>query len=71
MDSEFFSGYRKTAVKPTEILMSVCIPYTQQVRKSGGGEGREREGETDRECARVYVCACVCVCVWGGCSWKN
>ena len=33
MDSDFFPGYRKTGVKPTEILMSVCIPYTQEVRR--------------------------------------
>ena len=70
MDSEFFSGYRKTAVKPTEILMSVCIPYTQQVRKSGGGEGRERVWACGCGCGWVDVW--VCGCGWeGGCSLKN
>nr|KAG5686897.1 hypothetical protein BaRGS_012445 [Batillaria attramentaria] len=30
MDSNFFLGYRKTAVKPTEILVSVLIPFTKE-----------------------------------------
>ncbi|KAK6183872.1 hypothetical protein SNE40_006452 [Patella caerulea] len=30
MDSEFFRGYRKTVVKPTEILTSVNIPFTSK-----------------------------------------
>ncbi|KAK7104188.1 xanthine dehydrogenase/oxidase-like isoform X2 [Littorina saxatilis] len=29
MDSSFFTGYRKTAVKPHEILLSVFIPFTR------------------------------------------
>lgn len=30
MDEKFFLGYRKTAVKPDEVLVSVKLPYTQQ-----------------------------------------
>ncbi|CAL8288367.1 unnamed protein product [Lota lota] len=30
MDEEFFQGYRKTAVQPQEILLSVMIPYSTQ-----------------------------------------
>lgn len=30
MDGSFFLGYRKTAVKQTEVLLSVLIPYTQE-----------------------------------------
>ncbi|XP_072545990.1 xanthine dehydrogenase/oxidase [Salminus brasiliensis] len=30
MDEKFFTGYRKTAVKPDEILLSIEIPYTKK-----------------------------------------
>ncbi|XP_070199819.1 xanthine dehydrogenase/oxidase-like [Littorina saxatilis] len=30
MDSTFFTGYRKTATQPSEILLSVCVPYSRQ-----------------------------------------
>ncbi|XP_036419585.1 xanthine dehydrogenase/oxidase isoform X2 [Colossoma macropomum] len=30
MDDKFFSGYRKTALKPEEILLSIEIPYTKK-----------------------------------------
>nr|KAG5686895.1 hypothetical protein BaRGS_012443 [Batillaria attramentaria] len=30
MDDKFLLGYRKTAVKPTEVLVSVLIPFTQE-----------------------------------------
>ncbi|KAK1171408.1 xanthine dehydrogenase/oxidase isoform X1 [Acipenser oxyrinchus oxyrinchus] len=30
IDDKFFTGYRKTAIKPQEILLSVEIPYTRQ-----------------------------------------
>ncbi|KAL8590330.1 hypothetical protein ACOMHN_006446 [Nucella lapillus] len=30
MNSEFFPGYRQTALQPSDILLSVLIPYTQQ-----------------------------------------
>nr|XP_022334415.1 xanthine dehydrogenase/oxidase-like isoform X1 [Crassostrea virginica] len=30
MDEKFFLGYRKTAVKPEEVLISVKLPFTQQ-----------------------------------------
>ncbi|KAK6489636.1 xanthine dehydrogenase/oxidase isoform X1 [Huso huso] len=30
IDDKFFTGYRKTALKPQEILLSVEIPYTRQ-----------------------------------------
>lgn len=32
MDETFFTGYRKTVLKPQEILLSVEIPYSRQVR---------------------------------------
>ncbi|XP_066570925.1 xanthine dehydrogenase/oxidase-like [Amia ocellicauda] len=31
IDDKFFTGYRKTAVKPEEILLSIEIPYTRKV----------------------------------------
>lgn len=31
MDDRFFTGYRKTALKPEEILLSIEIPYTKKV----------------------------------------
>uniref|UniRef100_A0A3Q2Q718 Xanthine dehydrogenase n=1 Tax=Fundulus heteroclitus TaxID=8078 RepID=A0A3Q2Q718_FUNHE len=31
MDDSFFTGYRKTAVEPQEILLSIHIPYSQKV----------------------------------------
>ncbi|XP_074845961.1 xanthine dehydrogenase/oxidase isoform X2 [Carettochelys insculpta] len=30
MDEKFFTGYRKTALKPNEILLSIEIPYTKK-----------------------------------------
>eukprot|EP00061_Rhincodon_typus_P002020 g16396.t1 len=30
MDRDFFTGYRKTVVKPQEILLSIEIPYTKK-----------------------------------------
>uniref|UniRef100_A0A4W4HLA5 Xanthine dehydrogenase/oxidase n=1 Tax=Electrophorus electricus TaxID=8005 RepID=A0A4W4HLA5_ELEEL len=30
MDDKFFTGYRKTALKPEEILLSIEIPYTRK-----------------------------------------
>lgn len=31
MDNAFFTGYRKTAVRPQEILVSIEIPYSKKV----------------------------------------
>jgi len=31
MDDKFFTGYRKTIVKPEEILLSVEIPCSKKV----------------------------------------
>lgn len=31
MDGKFFPGYRKTILKPEEILLSIEIPYTRKV----------------------------------------
>lgn len=31
MDERFFTGYRKTVLKPEEILLSIEIPYTKKV----------------------------------------
>ena len=31
MNQDFFQGYRKTAVKPDEIMVSILMPYTKQV----------------------------------------
>ena len=31
MDSEFFTGYRKTKLNPTDIVRSITIPYTEEV----------------------------------------
>lgn len=32
MDGSFFPGYRKTVLKPEEILLSIEIPYTKKVK---------------------------------------
>lgn len=31
MDQEFFVGYRKTAIRPNEVLLYIDIPFTQEV----------------------------------------
>ena len=31
MDANFFTGYRKTAVRSDEILVSILIPFTREV----------------------------------------
>lgn len=31
MDSGFFQGYKRTCLKPNELLVSVLIPFTQEV----------------------------------------
>jgi len=31
MDHTFFIGYRRTVVKPDEVLVSITIPYTKEV----------------------------------------
>lgn len=31
MDEGFFTGYRKTIVKPQEVLLSIEIPYSKKV----------------------------------------
>ncbi len=31
MDPSFFTGYKKTAIKPGEILLSILIPFTKEV----------------------------------------
>lgn len=31
MDHNFFCGYRRTAVKADEVVLSVTIPYTSEV----------------------------------------
>jgi CO/xanthine dehydrogenase FAD-binding subunit len=33
MDGDFFKGYRKTALKPAEILVSIQIPFTSKVMR--------------------------------------
>lgn len=32
MDNGFFTGYRKTIVKPQEVLLSIEIPYSKKVK---------------------------------------
>ena len=34
MDEKFFLGYRKTAIKPEEVLVSILIPYTHKVKNN-------------------------------------
>ena len=31
MDDSFFTGYRRTIVRPQEILLSIHIPYSKKV----------------------------------------
>ncbi|PSN50798.1 Xanthine dehydrogenase/oxidase [Blattella germanica] len=33
MDHTFFTGYRKTVVKPNEVLVAITIPYTNQAKR--------------------------------------
>ena len=33
MGPSFFRGYRKTCLKPNEILVSILIPFTEEVRR--------------------------------------
>lgn len=35
MDHTFFPGYRKTLLAPEEVLLSIEIPYSREVRCSG------------------------------------
>lgn len=35
MDHTFFPGYRKTLLAPEEVLLSIEIPYSREVRWSG------------------------------------
>ena len=35
MDDKFFLGYRKTAVNPEEVLISVLLPFTVKVSATG------------------------------------
>uniref|UniRef100_A0A673BMR0 Xanthine dehydrogenase/oxidase n=1 Tax=Sphaeramia orbicularis TaxID=375764 RepID=A0A673BMR0_9TELE len=34
MDSRFFTGYRRTALRPQEVLVSLEIPYSKKVRQT-------------------------------------
>ena len=36
MDGSFFKGYRRTAVRADEILLSVVIPFSHKVRLLAG-----------------------------------
>ena len=31
MDSDFFQGYKRTCLQPSELLVSILIPFTQEV----------------------------------------
>jgi len=33
VDSDFFVGYKKTAIKPNEVLVSLLIPFTREVHQ--------------------------------------
>lgn len=32
VDSSFFTGYKRTVLKPNEIMVSVAIPFTSKVK---------------------------------------
>lgn len=32
VDSKFFTGYKQTAIRPNEVLVSIQIPFTVEVR---------------------------------------
>lgn len=32
LDHTFFTGYRRNVVKPDEVLVSIDVPFTHQVR---------------------------------------
>lgn len=39
MDHTFFPGYRRTLLSPEEILLSIEIPYSREVRRGWVGGG--------------------------------
>lgn len=40
MDHTFFPGYRKTLLSPEEILLSIEIPYSREVRSRSPGSAQ-------------------------------
>ena len=34
LDENFFTGYRKTIVGPSEILINILIPFTEEVKNA-------------------------------------
>ena len=40
VDSSFFTGYKQTAVKPNEVLVTIEIPFTMEVSECMGVEKR-------------------------------
>lgn len=39
MDDGFFTGYRKTIVRPQEVLLSILIPYSGEVGRPAPSQG--------------------------------
>lgn len=37
VDSSFFTGYKKTALKPNEVLVTIEIPFTVEVKRPVSG----------------------------------
>ena len=35
MDEDFYTGYRKTILEPSEVLINILIPFTEEVIKKG------------------------------------
>jgi len=35
LDENFFTGYRKTIVEPSEVVVNILIPFTEEVIKKG------------------------------------
>jgi len=35
LDEDFFTGYRKTIVEPSEVLVNILIPFAEEVIQKG------------------------------------
>ena len=33
LDEDFFTGYRKTILGPSEVLINILVPFTEEVKK--------------------------------------
>jgi len=43
MDSTFFTGYRKTAIRPDEVVVDLFVPFTEKVKRSSTNSTRSNK----------------------------